>query len=321
MDERLNALRLLVDAPEFMEPWLDLFYEPDEIKLLIDLPQQWTTMDDIETQCIEEGNCDHCGFIHRAWRRGVLDKDEKNRYKAADFHTRYDLWAMFEGFKDVPEDVREQLNQCELESYSNRHIDVLKKVRQAGNPDVVDDVTPRYLLPDEAMAVLDQVERIYLWPCNCRSMIQACGKPIYTCLRFDNNRDIGFEISREKAKEIVKDANKKGLMHSGELGRDFDGKIIGAICNCCSDCCFPHLLSSSAGAEKVWPFSRYVAKYHEDQCTFCGLCSKRCPFDAFTFQRKTKERFASLALETDLCRGCGVCATACPVEAIEMLEL
>ena len=319
MEEIIKKLSEIVDAPEFMVPWLDRFYESAEMALLMELPRHWITLDRIEKRLTPNGDASR--FIRRAWKRGVLERDDQGRYRPADFHTRYDLWAVFEGFKDLPDEIRDQLNQWELQHYIKNHNAQLEAVQKSQDPDAVDAVTPRYLLMDEAMAVLDQVDSIYLWPCNCRSMIQGCSKPVHTCLRFDNNRDIGFEISREKAKSIVRDANKKGLMQSGELGRDRDGKIIGAICNCCSDCCFPHLLSKERGAEKVWPFSRYLAQYHEDRCSYCGLCSKRCPFDAITFQRKSREKAAFLSLNGDLCKGCGVCATACPEEAIEMVAL
>ena len=84
---------------------------------------------------------------------------------------------------------------------------------------------------------------------------------------------------------------------------------------------FRVLLSREKGAEKIWPYSRYVARYIEEHCTFCGLCSKRCPFDAFLFQRKTKRKKARLSLKTELCRGCGICVTGCPEGAIEMASL
>lgn len=321
MNAKMADLRKIIDAPGFMEAWLDRFYEPEEMALLIGIGNEWRHLDAIETQGVLPGDENPSRFIRRAWRRGVLEKDEKDRYRAADFHTRYDLWAVFEGFKDLTDEIRDKLNEWELDHYIERHGAHLEAVRQSNDPDCIDDVTPRYLLLNEAMTVLDQVAHIYLWPCNCRSMIQGCKKPIYTCLRFDNNRNIGFEISREKAKEIVRSSNEKGLMHSGELGRDVHGNISGAICNCCSDCCFPHLLAKKSGAEKIWPFSRYVAVCHEERCTLCGLCSKRCPFDAFIFQRKSKAHSATLTFNPDLCRGCGICATGCPVEAIEMISL
>lgn len=44
----------------------------------------------------------------------------------------------------------------------------------------------------EAEALLRRVAHVYLWPCNCRSMMGACRQSVYTCLRFSNDRDIGW---------------------------------------------------------------------------------------------------------------------------------
>ncbi len=55
-------------------------------------------------------------------------------------------------------------------------------------------VWPEYVLLDEALAVIDKVPHIFLWPCNCRAMMKACNKPEYVCLRFQNSRNLGWEL-------------------------------------------------------------------------------------------------------------------------------
>ncbi len=47
----------------------------------------------------------------------------------------------------------------------------------------LDRFYPRYLLLDESLEIIDLAERVYLWPCNCRSMLGRCSKPVFTCLR------------------------------------------------------------------------------------------------------------------------------------------
>ncbi|MCK5487571.1 MAG: peptide-methionine (R)-S-oxide reductase, partial [Desulfobacterales bacterium] len=74
--------------------------------------------------------------------------------------------------------------------------------------------------------------------------------------------------------------SKHGDSHLGHVFPD--GRITGAICNCCADCCFPHLLAKRLHAEKVWLLTRYVAHMNKDCCMACGRCIRRCPFDAFT---------------------------------------
>lgn len=316
MDHDLEKFSKIIEAPGFLMPWLNRFYESHEIDLLQAIKCQWTPTETIARYLKQPPTPEK---LKRSWKRGALDRNEDGDYKSANFHTRYEIWALFEGFKDLPDEIQQQLNEWELAYYFQSHGGDLAQVKNSGDPDTVSGA-PRYLLLDEALEVLQEAEHIYLWPCNCRAMIQACNKPIYTCIRFENNRDIGFEISREKAGQIIRDANLKGLMQSGELGRDSTGKLTGAICNCCPDCCFPQLLAKAKNADKIWPFSRYVADYDEDPCTLCGLCSKRCPFGTFQFQNKTKTKYARLSFIAELCRGCGLCATGCPAGAIEMVK-
>ena len=139
-------------------------------------------------------------------------------------------------------------------------------------------------------------------------------------MRLENDRGVGWEISKSRAKKIVSLANKRGLMQSGEVGIAEDGSISGAICNCCVDCCYPHKLAEHRNAQNLWPLSRYVARHLEDRCIACGRCAKRCPFQAFTSEksRAPKAQSKSIQFNENLCRGCGVCSTGCPEEAIEM---
>lgn len=312
--EILKTLEKQIHSPDFVRPWLDRFYEPEEIDILVRFNEAARVHKSVETDWIVDVK-----ILERLLKRGVLKRNKMGAPVPADFHTRYDIWAVFEGFKDLPEEIRNRLNKWELDAYIRRHkADV--ETLAAGNIPKPDRVIPRYLLLDETLAVLDEADQFYLWPCNCRSMIQACTKPVYVCIRFENSQGQGYEISREKAKQIVRDANKSGLMQSGELGRDEKGKLTGAVCNCCPDCCFPHLLAKERGVEKLWPVSRYLAKLDGESCNACGLCAKRCPFHAFGFDRK-KEKANRLSFDPDHCRGCGLCAETCPGEAIRMEEI
>lgn len=146
------------------------------------------------------------------------------RLAVVDFHVRYEYWALFEGWADVPDSVRRALNKWELDAYVASQADTVAALK-GGHPRRVDQVCPEYVLLDEAEALLCRVDRIYLWPCNCRVMVGGCSRPTLTCLRFDNARDIGWEVSRTRAIAIVRDANKRGLMQSAELALDAGGRF------------------------------------------------------------------------------------------------
>ena len=53
-----------------------------------------------------------------------------------------------------------------------------------------------YVLLDEAEAIVAAQDHIYLWPCDCRSIVGKCRKPKDVCLRFENDRGLGWEISQ-----------------------------------------------------------------------------------------------------------------------------
>ena len=146
---------------------------------------------------------------------------------------------------------------------------------------------------------------------------------MFTCLRFENDRGLGWEISKERARSIVHEANRNGLMQSGELGLTPDGSLHGAICNCCVDCCYPLQAAARLGAEKRWPFTRFIARYRGSECNGCSRCARRCPFGAFEAVTDTtagddRPRRRGVRYHAVKCRGCGLCATGCPEAAIVM---
>ncbi|MGD2185999.1 MAG: 4Fe-4S binding protein [Desulfobacterales bacterium] len=320
--------------PDFMKPWLDRFFEAPEIDLVLMLADGPMSAEEISNRIHKRHQtavkANVRTFLERAYKRGIINRRQDGRYEPADLHTRYDVWAMFEGWKDIPESIREQLNARELE-YSERHYqDSVKGMKkgQARNPS---EIYAEYILLHESKALLDKVDHVYLLPCTCRSMMQRCDQSVYTCLRFDNYRNLGWEISKSRAKEIIQAANKKGLMQTAEVALTEEGAITGAICNCCADCCAHPELAQRYDAQNIWPLSRYVARHLADRCTACGLCAKRCPFQAFTAEKiepdkkdtphLSAEKLKKIYFHKKECRGCGVCSTACPEEAIVMIPL
>lgn len=303
-------------VPDVVAPWLDRFFEEADIPLVLGLagcpcaPAEFAG----RFSCLSDAD------IERAHHRGMVDRAADGTISMADFQARFEIWAIFEGWKDVPTEVRTALNAWELDQYEERKRPQIEALRAGREPDPGLE-NSEYLLLHEAEALLEQVDRIYLWPCNCRSMMGECSKPVNTCLRFSNERGVGWEISRERAVEIVRQANKAGLMQTGEVV-EIDGRITGAICNCCVDCCYPHLVSARLGAEKLWPRSRYSARHVAELCTACGRCARRCPFGAFTAETReatdTEAAHPQITFVEELCRGCGVCSTGCPADAIVM---
>ena len=304
--------------PAFLEPWINRFYTPLEIDLLTNLNGKAMAADDAR-QALGPESSD--SLLERAWRRGVLRRLDDGRVTPADFHVRFESWALFEGWQDLPDDIKDRLNRWELAYYAERHRGTVASLK-AGQPRPAAEACPEYLLLEEVVRLFARIGHFYLWPCNCRAMVRGCSQSQLTCIRFSNARGIGWEISRERALSVVKEANRQGLMQSAELAVDSQSRLDGALCNCCNDCCFPHQLARILEAEKFWPLSRYLAQLSPEPCNGCGRCVRRCPFDAITQAKKKKGVPPSPpAIEKNLCRGCGVCATGCPQEAIRMQKI
>jgi Pyruvate/2-oxoacid:ferredoxin oxidoreductase delta subunit len=297
----LTHVAAAVGAPDFILPWLDRFYDDGDVELLLAAGEP-TTFAGIESERLE-----------RAMRRAVLDRDEAGAYAPASFHDRLEIWSMFEGWKDLPPAAREELAEWEVENYTASIREGLEALKN-GRPADSDQAGYTYLLLSEAENVIAAEEHVYLWPCDCRAIVGKCRKPAYSCLRFDNNRGLGWEISKERAVEILRVADRAGLMHTAYVGRsDRDPQ---AICNCCTDCCFPHLATARLGTGDVWPQRRHVAEIDDGACKPCGRCARRCPFAAITADSVGRPNFDPAA-----CRGCGLCSTTCPTEAIAVEPL
>jgi Pyruvate/2-oxoacid:ferredoxin oxidoreductase delta subunit len=296
----VRAVAALIGAPDFILPWLDRFYDADDADLLL---------------AAGGGSLGGASDerLARAVRRAVLDVDDTGAYAPAGFHERLGIWAMFEGWKDVPLAIHRELADWGVDDYAEKIREDVEAVRN-GHPGESYEARYSYVLLDEAEAIVAAQDRIYLWPCDGRSIVSKCRKLKDVCLRFDNDRALGWEISRERAAEILRAADKAGLVHTADV-RD-DAARTSSICNCCTDCCYPHLAAERLEASEVWPVRRYVARIDMDLCTSCGRCGLRCPFEAIVCTSGGRPAF-----DTGLCRGCGLCATGCSADAIELLPL
>jgi len=304
------AVAAAVGAPDLVLPWLDRFYDSDDARLLATTA---TPTEGVAYAGARPVEPPPDADVERAIRRAVLLCDDDGLLRPAPFRERLEIWAMFEGWRDVPARVRREVATWELANYAETIREPLEALRD-GRPTADPLARYTYLTLPEAEEAVVAAGRVYLWPCDCRTIVDGCGKLPYSCLRFGNDRRLGWEISPERAVEILRATDAAGLTHTGYLAGT--GPEGAGICNCCADCCFPHLASERLGAVAVWPVRRHVADIAHRSCTACRRCAKRCPFAAIELDDDGRARVDAAA-----CRGCGVCATGCDAGAITLRTL
>ena len=113
-----------------------------------------------------------------------------------------------------------------------------------------------YLLtPSEAEELVSIAGGMAAAPCTCRTIYRKCSHPSDNEILLAPSRHVlqetmshdSQEISHEKALEILRDSQKRGLILTVLKCRD----DFYAICSCCSCCCVPLRLSKQYGIGEV----------------------------------------------------------------------
>ena len=109
-----------------------------------------------------------------------------------------------------------------------------------------------YLLTtSEAEEIIDSSEGLSLGPCTCRTVFKNCDNPVNSEIMVSLSQNVFTEerphdyqeITRQEAKDILRQCHQRGLIHTIIKCRD----SFYAICNCCSCCCVPLRLSKEYG--------------------------------------------------------------------------
>lgn len=173
---------------------------------------------------------------------------------------------------------------------------------------------------EKVSEVIDSQTRFAVADCICRKeakMIgEGCDRQLEACLTFGIAADyyieneLGREISKDEAKEILLKAEEDGLVHFSS--NHADGKIL--ICNCCGCCCKALANITKHENPALIAKSNYYASVSPDICDGCETCVDRCQVHAI----QMKDEIAVIS-NAD-CIGCGLCASDCPSESISMVR-
>jgi Pyruvate/2-oxoacid:ferredoxin oxidoreductase delta subunit len=337
---RLEMFVELFELPPAMLPHVDLVVSDREMDLVIGMGREALTLTEIaEKMAMDREEAE--AMMDAARRRGIVapagetvehehEWGERGagpvRYEACTFYQRVDRMAMYENWGDVPVEAREAVMEWQLQEFIDTWREAIEAMGQ--DPDARVGVPNRdYLLLEEALAMVEAAVDHVVVPCDCRSIVQACDRPLEVCVRLDEGARAtldaghGRRVSKEEMKRLVVDANRAGLMQTGDrLWREAD-KLFG-FCNCCGCDCYPIRAGRQLELDDAWPRVHHVAQRDLSACSHCGRCVRRCHFEAFYRDGRTIEVDGAtrklVAFDPETCRGCGICATGCPEGAIQM---
>lgn len=174
------------------------------------------------------------------------------------------------------------------------------------------------ILPYESVKeIIKGARERAIMECACRKRQQSCDTPLDTCMVFNNaaeymlSRNAARKISVKEAIKVLNKCEEIGLVHetsSSAYGLEF-------ICNCCPCCCYFLKRYFRYGSRKKSIRSRYRSKINRSLCINCGVCVKRCYFNALVMIK------GKLVQRPKNCVGCGLCAAKCPANAVELIPV
>jgi ferredoxin len=311
-------------------PYIHMIVDEQEMELVVGMQGRSMTVSQVAGlfgTSVEQA----ASFLQRCYSRCIVNKSVEGgltRYVATDFSARLDHFAKYENWDDIPAHARKAIDRRFLDEFISKHRSNVQRKMQG--------LTSENMLPNDTVLLLGEVEEmieaaaeIVVQPCDCRRLGQNCDRPVEVCIWLDEgaraalDRGHGRRLTKEEAKDLVRWADRKGLMHTADS--EWHERGLHAICNCCACDCYPFRAAQELNSKGVWPRSRYVAVYDPERCNLCGTCVRRCHFAAFYHDGSTVEvdgkTRKGVLFDPERCWGCGLCVSTCPEGAITMRQL
>jgi Pyruvate/2-oxoacid:ferredoxin oxidoreductase delta subunit len=189
------------------------------------------------------------------------------------------------------------------------------------------DAAEEFVLPSQTVEeIVNKFDDIAVGYCFCRQRRSLLGNncstdaPTLNCFTFGKSarhtvaQGFAKPVSKEKALEIMKEAQQAGLIHKAFHPGSRETSPETSICNCCKDCCDTLNLWRN-GTLPLINSTYHLSVIDTESCTGCGTCVEWCPTDAIMLNEDGLAQ-----RDENACFGCGVCSRFCPEEAISLKE-
>lgn len=123
------------------------------------------------------------------------------------------------------------------------------------------------------------------------------------------DQNIGREISRDEAMQIIEEAQKVGL-----ILQVMNTEIPDVICACCGCCCGVLNILQELPRPVDFIASNFIVELDEATCAGCGTCVDRCNMYAISLKN------GKASIKKEKCIGCGVCVPTCPENALTLTK-
>ncbi len=156
------------------------------------------------------------------------------------------------------------------------------------------DGSSRRASSEEVSKYINEARVLSVSDCSCRTsreeLNQGCGHlKEDMCIQLGDAAEYyirtgrGREVTKEEANEIIRKAERDGLMHSIP-NTEGEGHTH-AICNCCGCSCYA-LRAASMYNNPDMVRSNYVSTIDKEKCVGCGECVEVCPTNAIKLGHK-----------------------------------
>lgn len=310
VNKRREELIRIFEIPETGVEIIDQILTPQEQEILLLLDKSGSySNSELQNMLIQNDFTENAkeaeSVVRELFRRGVLNRTaDGEEFCAGTFYGRLDIFATdeVEAYDRLSREQKERLDEW----YFGAYLDWINSLDAEHPTD--DEVLPL----DEVLDWIDRREDTpYLADCDCRRLIQNCDNPVNTCITYRTapnsfvKRGLLKPITKEEVKEVVRRADRQGLIHTVNSG---------GICSCCTDCCYLFRAAQARDSVGVWPAVTYQVQVDSEKCVNCKACIGRCRFSVLG---SDGEKIVA-DTRNHTCVGCGLCVTVCPTDALSV---